>query len=78
MNSSSVPLTLETLTQQLRWSCHSVIHGDDSQGRWDVEFSSVFSAVDFQRSVRHLGWCADIRLGDTVSSFIDHVVLTVS
>lgn len=54
------------------------VHGDDAQGRWDIEFPSMFEALEWYRV-----WSSNIalfhlRAGDSVTDLNASVVMTMT
>lgn len=53
------------------------VHGDDKEGRWDIEFPTMFEAVEWYRVWRESIAEFNIRSGDNVTDLNSVVVMTM-
>jgi hypothetical protein len=73
-----VPLTAGSLARVAAGFGPGRLHGDDAEGKWDVEFPSVASAAAFAGIVSEDEWGWHTVLRDPVTDLRQSCVLTVS
>ncbi len=54
------------------------VHGDDKDGNWDIEFPTMFDAIEFYRVWRSEIAEFEIRRNDTVTHLVNPVVMTMT